>query len=50
MLGETGAADALRACLRYPFEHAEALPLFERMRATRDSAVTLAFTGMDFQA
>ncbi len=48
-LAELEAVEALRACLRYPFEQAEILPLFESMKASRDSTGTLAFTGMDFQ-
>jgi erythromycin esterase len=47
---ELDAGEALRACLRYPFEHAEALPLFEYMKATRASDAPLEFSGMDFQA
>lgn len=43
-------ADALKACLRYPFEHAELLPLFEFIRAKQGSAAPLALSGMDFQA
>jgi erythromycin esterase len=49
-LGELNAQAALKACLRYPFEHAEVLPLFEYMKATRSSAAPVEFSGMDFQA
>ena len=49
-LAQMEAADALKACLRYPFEHAELLPLFELMQQKRDSAEPLALSGMDFQA
>lgn len=49
-LQEATAARALRGCLRYPFEHAEALPLFEYMRASASSRRPLAFSGMDPQA
>ena len=49
-LAQNESADALKACLRYPFEHAELLPLFELMQAKRGSEEPLAFSGMDFQA
>ena len=49
-LARMEAADALKACLRYPFEHAELLPLFELMQAKRGSAEPLAVSGMDFQS
>ena len=48
--GETDAATALKACLRYPFEHAEAVPLFEYMKAARATDAPLEFSGMDPQA
>lgn len=46
----TEPADALRACLRYPFEHRELLPLFERIRRSKNSANPLRLAGIDFQA
>lgn len=49
-VGEIEAAEALKACLRYPFEHAEVVPLFEYMKAWRTSDAPLEFSGMDFQA
>jgi erythromycin esterase len=49
-LARMEAADALKACLRYPSEHAELLPLFELMQAKRGSAEPLAVSGMDFQS
>jgi erythromycin esterase len=48
-IAELSAADALYQCLRYPFQHAELLPLFERIRASRDGERPLILAGVDFQ-
>lgn len=40
------ARDRLYACLRYPFQHAEALPLF----STPEAGEALSIEGMDIQA
>ncbi|MGD2069137.1 MAG: erythromycin esterase family protein [Gemmatimonadota bacterium] len=37
-------------CLKYPFQHAEILPLFERIRDWRDTERPLELAGMDLQA
>lgn len=47
---EISPSGALRDCLSYPFEHAEALPLFEYIRASAGTDSPLAFSGMDFQS
>lgn len=49
-LRSTSAAAALRACLRFPFEHAEALPVFEYARTGASAAGPLQVAGMDPQA
>lgn len=49
-LRDLGAEAALRSCLRYPFEHAELLPLFELSRRSVDSGEPLRFGGIDLQA
>lgn len=49
-IAELSAAQALKQCLRFPFEHAEILPLFEYMKASASTDAPLAFSGMDFQA
>lgn len=43
------AGATLRACLGYAFEHAEALPLFERFRTAAVTNPPLHFAGMDPQ-
>jgi erythromycin esterase len=43
---DLSARDRLYACLRYPFQHAEVMPLFSR----HDAAGTPATEGMDIQA
>lgn len=42
--------DMLFDCLRYPFQHAEALPLFEYVARSRSSATPLELAGVDLQA
>jgi erythromycin esterase len=42
--------EALFQCLRYPFQHAELLPLFDLIQASRDTARPLILAGMDIQA
>lgn len=42
--------DALLQCLRYPFQHAEILPLFELIRSRRNADRRLALAGVDLQA
>jgi len=49
-IAELSAAQALTQCLRFPFEHAEILPLFEYMKESASTDAPLAFSGMDFQA
>jgi len=44
------AADALLACLRYPFQQAELLPVFEHVKASHGSARPLALMGVDIQS
>lgn len=43
-------ADALYDCLRYPFQHAEVLPVFERVKGSAYTDRPLALAGMDIQA
>ncbi|MEX2610690.1 MAG: erythromycin esterase family protein [Gemmatimonadota bacterium] len=47
---ELTTVDALHACLRYPFEHAELLPVFQRVKVSHGTARPLALMGMDIQA
>lgn len=42
--------ETLLRCLRYPFQHAELLPLFETIRASADSPRPLVLAGIDLQA
>jgi len=49
-LDSLSSRDALYQCLRYPLQHAELLPLFDYIRATRDSDRPLVMAGMDVQA
>ena len=42
--------DALFQCLRYPFQHAELVPLFDLIRQKQESDRPLVLAGMDFQA
>lgn len=44
------SADALFQCLRYPFQHAELLPLFDFIREKHNTTRPLMLAGMDFQA
>ena len=43
-------ADALFQCLRYPFQHAELLPLFSLVKRQAHSERSLELAGMDIQA
>ena len=47
---ELSAREMLFDCLRYPFQQAELLPLFETIRASRASGQPLELAGMDPQA
>ena len=49
-LDSLSTTEALRSCLRYPFEHAEILPLFDLMKERRSSERPLVLAGMDLQA
>ena len=49
-IDELSARDALYACLRFPFQHAEILPLFETIRSLRADDHPLVLAGVDPQA
>lgn len=48
--GESTPRRLLYDCLKYPFQHAEILPLFERIHDSWDTDRPLELAGMDLQA